>query len=146
MSNFSTYGGVSTSKHQKHSEITGHLIIRLFNITLINYAIRSLHVCLLHVGIVRVHVHAWVRRFESPLDPRTDWPGCYIHVRRCGGLSMVNLKLQDPLELFVKKRKFLHGCSFLSRRDMTVICWKRRKTHFYHFVQCIADNKLRCYH
>ena len=60
-----------------------------------------------------------VRMFESPLDPQAGWFGCYIDVRRCGGLSMVLLQLKDPLELFVKSRKYLPGCGFLSRRDMT---------------------------
>ena len=62
---------------------------------------------------------ARVRRFESPLDPQVGWPGCYINVRRCGGLSMVILQLKDPLELFVKSREFLPSSGFLSRRDMT---------------------------
>ena len=60
----------------------------------------------------------WVRRFESPLDPQAGWPGRYINVRHCGGLSMVLLQLKDPLELFVKSREFLPGSGFLSR-DMT---------------------------
>ena len=47
---------------------------------------------------------AWVRRFETPLDPQAGWPGRYINVRCCGGLSMVLLQLKDPLELFVKRR------------------------------------------
>ena len=29
------------------------------------------------------------------------WPGRFINVRHCGGLSMVHLQLKDPLELFV---------------------------------------------
>ena len=62
---------------------------------------------------------ALVRRFESPLDPQAGWPGRYINVRRCGGLSMVRLQLKDPLELFVKSREFLPGSGFLSPRDMT---------------------------
>ena len=62
---------------------------------------------------------ACVRRFESPLDPQAGWPGRYINVRRCGGLSMVLLQLKDPLELFVKSKKFLPCSRFLSRRDMT---------------------------
>ena len=43
---------------------------------------------------------AWlhVRMFESPLDNQVGWPGRYIHVRRCGGLSMVILQLNNPLE------------------------------------------------
>ena len=47
------------------------------------------------------------------------WPGRYINVRRCVGLSMVLLQLKDPLELFVKSSEFLPGPGFLSRRDMT---------------------------
>ena len=50
---------------------------------------------------------ARVRRFESPLYPQAGWPGRYINVPRCGGLSMVFLQLKDPLELFVKSREFL---------------------------------------
>ena len=62
---------------------------------------------------------AWVRRFDSPLDPQAGWPGRYINVRRCRGLSMVLMQLTDPLELFVKSREILPGSEFLSRRDMT---------------------------
>ena len=32
---------------------------------------------------------------------------------------MIYLQLKKPLELFVKRRKFLPGSRFLSRRDMT---------------------------
>ena len=32
---------------------------------------------------------------------------------------MVLLQLEDPLELFVKRRAFLRSSGFLSRRDMT---------------------------
>ena len=50
---------------------------------------------------------------------KAGWPGRYINVWRCGGLSMVLLQQKDPLELFVKSREFLPGSGFLSRRDMT---------------------------
>ena len=33
--------------------------------------------------------------------------------------SMVLLQLKDPLELIVKRREFLPGSGFQSRRDMT---------------------------
>ena len=33
---------------------------------------------------------------------------------------MVLLQLKDPLELFMKRREFLPGSGFLSRRDMTL--------------------------
>ena len=32
---------------------------------------------------------------------------------------MVLMQVTDPLELFVKRREFLPGPGFLSRRDMT---------------------------
>ena len=57
--------------------------------------------------------------FECPLDSQAGWPGRYINVRRCGGLSMVLLQLRDPLELFVKRREFLPISGFLSRRYVT---------------------------
>ena len=60
-----------------------------------------------------------VRRFESPLDPQAGWPGRYINVQHCGGMSMVLLQLKDPQELFVKRRKFLPGSWFPSCDDMT---------------------------
>ena len=60
-----------------------------------------------------------VRRFESPLDLQAGWPGRFINVRRCWGLSVVLLQLKDPLELIVKSREFLPDSGFLSRRDMT---------------------------
>ena len=34
---------------------------------------------------------------------------------------MVLLQLKDPLELFVKRKEFLRGSGFLSRRDMTKV-------------------------
>ena len=37
---------------------------------------------------------------------KAGWPGRYINLRCCGGLSMVLLQLKDPLELFVKRREF----------------------------------------
>ena len=56
---------------------------------------------------------------NTRLDPQAGWPGRYINVRRCGGLSMVLPQLKDPLKLFVKSREFLPGYGFLSRCDMT---------------------------
>ena len=50
---------------------------------------------------------------------KAGWPGRYINVWHCGGLSMVLLQLKDPLELFIKRKEFLPGSRFLSRRDMT---------------------------
>ena len=67
---------------------------------------------------------AWVHRFESPLEPEAGWPGRYINVPRCGGLSLVLLPLKDPKELFVKEREFLPSSGFLY--DLS--CWKGRKT------------------
>ena len=52
-----------------------------------------------HISKVRV----------SAGSPFTGWPGHYINVRDCGGLTMVILQLEDPLELFVKRREFLSG-------------------------------------
>ena len=46
-------------------------------------------------------------------------PGCYINVQRCGGLSMVLLKLEDPMELFMNRREFLSSSGFLFRHNMT---------------------------
>ena len=48
------------------------------------------------------------------------WSGRYINVRRYGGLSMVVLQLKDALELIVKRREFLLGSVFLSRRHMNL--------------------------
>ena len=33
------------------------------------------------------------------------WPGRYINVQHCGGLSTVLLQLKDPLELYVKSHE-----------------------------------------
>ena len=49
---------------------------------------------------------------------KAGWPGRYMNVRCCGGLSMVLLQLKDPLELFLKSREFLPGSGFLSRREL----------------------------
>ena len=62
---------------------------------------------------------ARVGRFESLLDPQAGWPGRYINVQRCKGLSMVLLQLKDLLEVFIKKREFLPSSRFLSCRNMT---------------------------
>ena len=51
--------------------------------------------------------------------PLCGWPGYYINVQCCGGLSMVLLQLKDPLEQFVKRKKFLPCLRFLSRSNMT---------------------------
>ena len=37
----------------------------------------------------------------------------------CVGLLIIHLQLKDLLEVFVKRREFLTGSGFLSRRDMT---------------------------
>ena len=58
---------------------------------------------------------AWASRLEPPLDQQAGWPGHYIKVRRCGGLSMVPLQLKDTLESFMKRRGFLLGSGLLSR-------------------------------
>ena len=55
----------------------------------------------------------------TKLDSQAGCPGCYINVQRCVGLSMVYLQLKDPLEVFVKRKEFLPGSRFLSRRHMT---------------------------
>ena len=47
------------------------------------------------------------RWFESLLNPQAGWPGHYINVRRCEGLSMVLLQLKYSFELFMKRREFL---------------------------------------
>ena len=57
-------------------------------------------------------------RLSFYLDAQVGWHGHYISVRRCGGLPMVLLQLKELLELFVKRREFLSGSGFLSRRDM----------------------------
>ena len=68
----------------------------------------------------------WRRDPPSP----SGWPGRYINVRSCGGLSMVLMQLKDPLELFVKIREFLPGSGFLSHRDMTQAVESDVKTQF----------------
>ena len=85
-------------------------MVKMYITSYIKYNLNSIH----------PGPQTWVRRFESPLDPQAGWPVCYIHVRRCGGQSMVLLQLKDPLELFVKRREFLPSSGFLSRRDMTL--------------------------
>ena len=44
---------------------------------------------------------------------------------------MVLLQLKDPLELFVKRREFLPGSGFLSRRDMTLAVESDVKPHSF---------------
>ena len=44
------------------------------------------------------------------------WPGRFINVRGCGGMSMLLLKLRDTLELLVKgegRRECFPGSGFL---------------------------------
>ena len=67
----------------------------------------------------------------SPLDPQAGWPGCYINVLHCGGLSVVLLQLKDPLELFVKRREFLPSSGFLSYRDTTKAVESDVKKHSF---------------
>ena len=47
------------------------------------------------------------------------WPGRYINVRRCEGWAGALLQLKVTLELFAKRREFITGSGFLTRRDMT---------------------------
>ena len=47
------------------------------------------------------------------------WPGHYINMLHCGGLSMVLLQWIDPLELFVMRREFLPEPGFQPLRNMT---------------------------
>ena len=69
---------------------------------------------------------AWLPSVSSqvrvPLDPQAGWPGRYINVWCCGGLSMVLLQLKGPLELFVKSREFLPGYGFLSLVAINLSC------------------------
>ena len=53
------------------------------------------------VKIVRSQVRV------SDGSPLVGWLGRYINVRRCGGLSIVLVKLNDPLELFMWRDGFL---------------------------------------
>ena len=46
---------------------------------------------------------------------------------------MVLLQLKDPLELLVKRREFLPGSRFLSRRAMTLVVVSDVKTHSFLF-------------
>ena len=46
------------------------------------------------------------------------WPGRFINVLHCGGLSMVLMQLEGPLKLLIKRREFLRDYGVLSRRDM----------------------------
>ena len=43
---------------------------------------------------------------------------------------MVPLQLKEPLELFVKRKKFLPGSGFLSHRDMTSAGESEVMAHF----------------
>ena len=50
----------------------------------------------------------------------SSWACCScINVRRFGGMSFPLLQLKDPVSLFVKRREYLSGCGFRSRRDVT---------------------------
>ena len=48
-------------------------------------------------------------------------PGCYVNVRRTGGLTLVLQQLKDHLELFLKRREFLLGSGFLYRRNVYAV-------------------------
>ena len=63
------------------------------------------------------------------IPPLAGWPGRYINLRCCRGLSMVLLQLKDALELFVKRREFLPSSGFLSHKDMTKAVKSDVKTH-----------------
>ena len=70
------------------------------------------------VAILAKLVHIYLTRRIKVLK-MAGWPCRFISVRRCGRLSMVLLRLKDPLELFVKRRESVPGSGFLARRDMT---------------------------
>ena len=63
-------------------------------------------------------------RYGEIVHSQANWPGCYIHVRQCGGQSMVLLQLKDPLYLFVKRKEFLKSqfrISITSRYDFKAV-------------------------
>ena len=80
----------------------------------VNWCSRFLRGIRLGLVVTMPGSQAWVCKFESPLDIQVSCPGFYINVRLCGGLSMVLLQLKDPLELFVKRREFLHSFYFIT--------------------------------
>ena len=55
---------------------------------------------------------------------------------------MVLLQLEDPSELFVKRREFPPISAFLSRRDMTVMAYKTF-IEVLDFVFCIYGQSER---
>ena len=78
--------------------------------------------------IGQAFLKSWLRPWAdaSPLDAWqlvlkyfTGWPGCFINVKHCGGLSMVLLKLKAPSVLFEKGRELLPSSGFPYCRDMT---------------------------
>ena len=64
---------------------------------------------------------ARVCRFKSPLDPQAGWPGCYINVWHCGGLSVLLLQLKDPLGTIWEEKGISSQfrISILSRYDLS---------------------------
>ena len=61
-----------------------------------------------------------VRISIGPIDSGLAW-SVYRNVRHCAVLPNVLLQLKDPLELFEKRKEFLRGSGFHSRRDMTSV-------------------------
>ena len=70
----------------------------------------------------------------------------YRNVQRCEGLSVLLLQLKDPLEIFVKLRKFVPGFGFLSRRDITVAIESDVETinYFAQTLQHGRGNIMEC--
>ena len=65
------------------------------------------------------------------------WPGLYTNARSCGVLSMILLKLEDPLELFAKSREFLLGFGISSHRDLTKAVTSAVKTFVNPLCECL---------
>ena len=81
-----------------------------------------------HCLVVMMPVsYAWVRRFESPLDPQMVWLCHYINVWRCGGLSMV------LLQIFIQRMgtNFWSVPGFLSHREVTEAVESDVKTYSF---------------
>ena len=72
---------------------------------------------------------AWVFWFESLLEPKASWPGCFLNMQCCGGLST-----EKKLGIIPA------GKGILSRYGLS--CWKSRKTSFLPSFMNLCCNHL----
>ena len=91
-------------RHQQHKDNFPCSLLRYHSLNPLTLTARVVH----QYTVPRPYHTPWPSCYNAWLPSwgptKAGWPGGYVKVQRCGGLSMVLLQLKDPLELFGKRR------------------------------------------